>query len=86
MINSKACIQSQIFIAMLISLWTITAPTETGSAKNESSPYIFVLGVAQDAGYPQTSCYRPHCMRAWKDPSLKRLTSSIALIDGKHGT
>ena len=85
MINNKACIRSQIFFATLISLWTITAPAETGSANNKSSPYLFVLGVAQDGGYPQTGCYRPHCMRAWKDPSLKRLTSSIAVVDGKHG-
>jgi pyrroloquinoline quinone biosynthesis protein B len=85
MINNRACIRFQIFITTLISLWTFTAPAETGSANNESSPYLFVLGVAQDGGYPQTGCYRPHCMRAWNDPTLKRLTSSIAVVDGKHG-
>ena len=85
MINNKTCIRLQIFITTLISLWTITAPAETGAANNERSPYLFVLGVAQDGGYPQTGCYRPHCMRAWNDPTLKRLTSSIAVIDGKHG-
>ncbi len=85
MINSKACMRFQIFVTTLISLWILTASAETGPANNESSPYLFVLGVAQDGGYPQTSCYRPHCMRAWKDPSLKRLTSSIAVVDGKHG-
>ena len=47
----------------------------------DDSPYIVVLGVAQDAGYPQTNCYQPHCMRAWQDPDLKRLTSSIAVVD-----
>ncbi|MHC4073835.1 MAG: hypothetical protein ACYTGS_17690, partial [Planctomycetota bacterium] len=73
MINNKACMRFQIFITTLISLWTITAPAETGSANNERSPYLFVLGVAQDGGYPQTGCYRPHCMRAWNDPTLKRL-------------
>jgi len=85
MINKKACIRFQIFILTLISLWTITAPAETGAANNERSPYLFVLGVAQDGGYPQTGCYRPHCMRAWNDPTLKRLTSSIAVVDSKHG-
>ena len=43
--------------------------------------YIVVLGVGQDGGYPQTNCYQPHCMRAWDDPSLKRMTSSIAVVD-----
>ncbi len=47
-------------------------------------PYVFVLGVAQDAGYPQAGCYRPHCIRAWKDPTLKRLTSCIAVVDGEN--
>jgi len=85
MIINKTCIRFQIFIATLLSLWTITAPAGTGSANDEISPYLFVLGIAQDAGYPQANCYRPHCMRAWKDPTLKRLTSSIALIDHKIG-
>lgn len=42
---------------------------------------IVVLGIAQDAGYPQVNCYRPHCMRAWKDPILKRHTASLAIVD-----
>ena len=54
-------------------------------ASSDAVPYIYVLGVAQDAGYPQANCYRPHCMRAWKDPTLRRLTSSIAVIDGARG-
>jgi len=43
--------------------------------------YIQVLGIAQDAGYPQTNCYKPHCMRAWQDPETRRMASSIAVID-----
>ena len=43
--------------------------------------FIQVLGVAQDAGYPQTNCYRPHCMRAWEDRDERRTASSIAVID-----
>jgi pyrroloquinoline quinone biosynthesis protein B len=43
--------------------------------------YIHVLGIGQDGGYPQTSCYQPHCMRAWEDKDLRRTTSSIAVVD-----
>jgi pyrroloquinoline quinone biosynthesis protein B len=43
--------------------------------------YIQVLGIAQDAGYPQTNCYRPHCMRSWEDRDLRLTASSIAVID-----
>jgi len=43
--------------------------------------YIQILGIAQDAGYPQAGCYQSHCNRAWDDKSLRRSVSSIALID-----
>ncbi len=49
------------------------------SAADET--YIQVLGIAQDAGYPQANCYAPHCLRAWEDRNLKRLASSIAVVD-----
>lgn len=44
-------------------------------------PYIYILGVAQDAGYPQIGCYAEHCLPGWKDPSLRRGATSIAVID-----
>jgi pyrroloquinoline quinone biosynthesis protein B len=50
-------------------------------ASAETEIYIQVLGIAQDAGYPQANCYQPHCIRAWEDPALRRLTSSIAVVD-----
>ncbi len=56
----------------------LSAPT---LALAESEVYLQVLGIAQDAGYPQTNCYRPHCMRAWENKALRRLTSSIAVVD-----
>ncbi len=45
---------------------------------------IVVLGIAQDAGYPQIGCYKPHCMPAWKDGNKKRLATSLGVIDGLH--
>jgi pyrroloquinoline quinone biosynthesis protein B len=42
---------------------------------------LLVLGVAQDAGYPQLNCYRPHCMAGWRDPNKRRLATSLAIID-----
>jgi len=48
--------------------------------------FIQVLGVTQDAGYPQTNCYQPHCMRAWEDRDERRMASSIAVIDETNKT
>ena len=61
----------------------LAAAAVSGSAYAESDAYLLVLGIAQDAGYPQTGCYQPHCLPGWKDPDRRRTTSSIAVIDEK---
>ena len=48
-------------------------------------PYIYILGVAQDAGYPQIGCYEEHCLPGWIDPSLRRGATSIAVINPDSG-
>jgi len=50
-------------------------------AAAENAPYLYVLGIAQDAGYPQTGCYEKHCMPGWENPQLKRGAVSLGLID-----
>jgi len=66
---------------MKINLAAAAALLYCGSVLADDTTSILILGVAQDAGYPQTGCYEPHCMRAWHDPSLRRMASSIAVID-----
>jgi len=46
-----------------------------------NDPYLLVLGVAQDAGYPQTGCYEKHCLPGWSDARLRRGAVSLGLID-----
>ncbi len=52
-----------------------------GENSTPKSPYLFVLGNAQDAGYPQAGCNKDCCERVYKDASNTRFVSSIALID-----
>jgi len=59
--------------ALLLSLLPVTVIAQETS--------IHVLGIAQDAGYPQTNCYQPHCMRAWENSGARLTASSIAVID-----
>ena len=47
----------------------------------DNNPYLFVLGVAQDAGYPQSGCYQDHCMPGWNDARLRRGAVSLGLVD-----
>ena len=59
-----------------------SGPTATATqSKKPTGAYLYVLGVAQDAGYPQAGCYQPHCMPGWQDPLLRRGATSIALVD-----
>ena len=44
---------------------------------------LHILGVAQDAGYPQINCYQPHCMPGWLKQENKREATALALIDRK---
>lgn len=46
-----------------------------------ASPYVVVLGIAQDAGIPQMGCESPFCREARRDPTLRQSVSSIALVD-----
>ena len=65
----------QLFALLLGAAIGVAARADT------SAPYLFVLGVAQDAGYPQSGCYEPHCIPGWRDPRLRRGAVSLALID-----
>ena len=49
--------------------------------QTQTAPYVMVLGVAQDAGYPQMNCEKKCCEEAWENPELQKTTSCIAIID-----
>ena len=42
---------------------------------------IMILGVAQDAGYPQAMCYKPHCLLGWQDKEKRITATSLAVIN-----
>ena len=46
---------------------------------------LLVLGIAQDAGYPQAGCYQPHCQPGWDNPAMVRHAVSLAVIDAGAG-
>ncbi|WP_421946002.1 MBL fold metallo-hydrolase [Pedobacter sp.] len=55
----------------------------TGFAQNTNQPYILVLGVAQDGGYPHMGCNKICCTKAWANPATQRAVVSLALVDPK---
>ncbi len=52
-----------------------------GGQNNSSAPYVVVLGIAQDAGYPQAGCQRECCQRVRRDPSLRGYAACLAIVD-----
>ena len=61
----------------------LTGTTSFSVFAEDEQPYLYILGVTQDAGYPQAGCYKVHCMPGWKDSSLRQGPVSLALIDPK---
>jgi len=54
---------------------------------NESTPeqFISILGIAQDAGFPQTDCEKEHCQQYWEGSAEKRHVVSLGLTDKATG-
>lgn len=73
--------RSSFFKSILIAC-LFESSSFAASPENES-PYLYVLGVVQDAGYPQAGCYEPHCIPGWEDARLQRGAVSLGLIDPK---
>lgn len=68
-----------------MSLVTVCFSAGYPVSADNNDPYLYVLGVVQDAGYPQTACYEPHCMPGWSEPGLRRGAASLGLIDPAGG-
>ena len=50
-------------------------------AQTDSLPYVHVLGIAQDGGYPHAGCQRTCCAMAWDSVGMKRKVVSFAYVD-----
>ena len=66
------------YIIILISILLLACNT---AEKTPQTPYVMVLGVAQDAGYPQMNCKKECCKAAWENSKLQKMTSCLSIID-----
>jgi pyrroloquinoline quinone biosynthesis protein B len=67
----------KLLLAIIFTIWLFC---NLSFAQN---PYVVVLGIGQDAGVPQMGCDSPFCREAWKNPKLRQMVSSIALVNPK---
>ncbi|MER0438614.1 MBL fold metallo-hydrolase [Emticicia sp. W12TSBA100-4] len=45
------------------------------------NPYVQVLGVAQDGGFPQANCQKECCKAVFEQKSVRKFVSCIAVVD-----
>ncbi len=50
-------------------------------SQNAGLPYVQILGIAQDGGYPHMGCTKKCCEMVWKNDSMKKYVVSLALVD-----
>lgn len=50
-----------------------------------AQPQVWILGVAQDGGYPHIGCKKNCCTQAWSDPANKKYVVSFAVADPETG-
>ena len=53
----------------------------TCSQKVNQSPYVIVLGIAQDGGVPHASCSKSCCINRWDKPEKKVMVTSLGIVD-----
>lgn len=70
--------RSYLVLLVVLLLWGCQSSTVE---EVHSGPYLKVLGVAQDAGYPQAGCELDCCLPHWKGQEKKRLAVSLGIVD-----
>jgi len=72
------------FLIVLISLLACSlTPQQEEKVSNKlpDQPHLLVLGVAQDAGYPQAGCQKDCCQKVWEGVVAPKQVSCLALVD-----
>ena len=68
-------------IHVFLFILTFTLCHDVELAAQEQTPYLMLLGVAQDGGDPHIGGDRQCCEPAWRNDSLRRFVASAALVD-----
>ncbi|GGH19314.1 MBL fold metallo-hydrolase [Pedobacter zeae] len=67
----------------ILLFFVVVFSFKTWAQETIQSPYVLVLGVAQDGGYPHMGCQKNCCTLAWKNQKLRKNVVSLALVDPK---
>ncbi len=67
-------------------IYICTLLISTSICTGQSLHDILVLGIAQDAGFPQINCHKECCRNVWNNPSQKEMVASLAIINKQTKT
>jgi pyrroloquinoline quinone biosynthesis protein B len=78
--------QKKLFGFLLIACMLLIAGCQevqksTSNSVNTREPFIVVLGIAQDAGYPQIGCEKSCCSEAFRDQGKRKHITCLGLVD-----
>ena len=68
-------------VVIVTGLGSLSLGVSGSGSGGLKGPYVVVLGIAQDGGYPQAGCRKECCARAWRDPARRRHVASLAIVD-----
>ena len=71
-----------IFFDLLFQAFPLSVISQTKAALPVR--FLVVLGIAQDAGYPQIGCTKECCTAYWKNKEGKKYITCLALVDRKE--
>ena len=90
----RAQVPKAVWIFVALVFFSAMAPnsnlmgqrTSSDSAdKGNPKIELVVLGIAQDAGFPQAACAKDCCKLAWENKELRRNVASIGVLDYETG-
>jgi pyrroloquinoline quinone biosynthesis protein B len=73
------------YLISLLSLVSCSESSKTDAQTELSQQFITILGIAQDAGYPQANCEKENCQLFWNGVEQKRHVVSLGLTDQSTG-
>ncbi|MFT4664920.1 MAG: pyrroloquinoline quinone biosynthesis protein B [Patescibacteria group bacterium] len=71
-------------LVLLLLLSSCKADEKNPQTPRPDSPYLIVLGTAQDAGYPQADCKKKCCEAVWSGAQKRKKVSCIGLVDPQN--
>ncbi|MBI1341813.1 MAG: pyrroloquinoline quinone biosynthesis protein PqqB [Terrimonas sp.] len=70
----------KVFIQCLSIFILCTGCRGKRTALPDDHPYIIILGIAQDAGYPQAGCEKECCKAYWSGKETRKQVASLGLV------